>query len=78
MYEHPDRGLYMGVYRFLEEDPSASDVLLEYAKMEFLPIYSNGNVPQTAVEQMFEMKRQERRDAFVAKAISRMSDKQGK
>lgn len=70
MYEHINRGLYMGVYRFLEEDTEDPNVFLEYAKMELLPI-SNGDRPQTAVEQMFEAKRQDKMEAFVSEALSR-------
>lgn len=77
MYENVNRGLYMGVYRFLEEDPQDPSVLLEYAKMEFLPI-SSSDRPQTAVEQMQDMKRREKTDAFISAALSRMSHKQDK
>lgn len=75
MYEHPNRGLYMGVYRILEKDPNNADTMLEYAKMEFLPIYNTDSNPQTFVDQMQEMKRQERREAFIAKAVAQMSEK---
>lgn len=72
MYENTQRSIYLGVYKFLEEDPEDPSIYLEYAKMEFLPIYNNDKPDLSYIEHA-PLKRKSESDPLISKVLSRIN-----